>query len=184
MLGIILAPFCNIVHTHIFLAMRELSIFFCIAIILAGCDNTKKVQTESTTEVPEMTREELKAEPPVDREIDIAAEVEALLIGAWQWEKTICCGRLSKVISADSSDYELFLKFNVDSTVEFYHDEDLEKKVGYSVTSGNLIKGIPELTIEGERTAILRVTEDQLILDYSYIDLQTEYYYRVEEVDD
>lgn len=155
----------------------------CLTSLLAGCENTKKVQTDATTDVPRIEDEVFKRSP-VDREVNIVAETQALIIGIWQWEKTICCGRLSQVISADSSEYKLFLKFDVDSTVSFYHDDDLEKKVGYTITSGNLVKGIPELTIEGERTAILRVTNNQLILDYSYIDLQTEYYYKVNEVDD
>lgn len=111
--------------------------------------------------------------------VEDVALARKLVIGKWKWDKTICCSRRPEVEKPDPNDTPEYVVFRQDSSVAFYTGDSLKKKKHFRVKKGALVSNLPELKIEGQRTAILKVTKHQLVLDYSYIDLQTEYYRKV-----
>ena len=143
-------------------------------------DAEKEQETEQKTEKTKAT-ETLPNDNNEEKDyVHDATKASQLIVGKWKWEKTICCSRMPEVITPDKDEKIQYLEFTPDSTVIFYKGNEVQKRKTYRVNEGPLVPNMPEINIEGQRTGILRITDDQLVLDYSYIDLQTEYYDRVE----
>jgi len=165
----------------------SVTLFIALTVITAGltcCNTSKETEKTNTEEQQEQTNEEAKENMPSDNlneeAVQDASKARQILIGKWEWEKTICCGRRTEVIKPEDGDKTQHLAFKKDSTVLFYKGGEVEKRKTYEVKGGTLVNNIPEINIEGQQPGILRITEDQLVLDYSYIDLQTEYYRKVQ----
>ncbi len=161
--------------------------FITLTVIIAGltcCNTSKETEKTKTNEQQNQTDQEASENMPSDNlneePVQNASKARSILIGKWEWEKTICCGRKTEVIKPEDNDKTQHLEFKKDSTVLFYKGGNVEKRKTYEVKGGTLVNNIPEINIEDQQPGILRITEDQLVLDYSYIDLQTEYYRKVE----
>lgn len=100
------------------------------------------------------------------------------IIGAWKWYKTSCCFRQPRIAYADSLPYLKRLKFGTDGVLQMFHDDTLKAASVYEVKYGlRNDDARPVLKID-HRTALLAIRGDTLIIDYGYMDLQTEFYLR------
>lgn len=151
---------------------------------VTSCNTTKQTEkTKSVKREEQALQEDAIENIPSDNSnkepVQKASEARSILIGKWEWEKTICCGRKPEIMKPEDDKKTQFLEFKKDSTVLFYKGDEIEKRKKYKVNGGTLVNNVPEIDIEGQQPGILRIAGDELVLDYSYIDLQTEYYRKV-----
>ena len=103
--------------------------------------------------------------------------LQEMIMGAWQWDKTICCGRKQKE-TRDTSAQKLTL-FIDDHTIQYYRGKQL---TGTKVYRLSRLEDHPTIRLEDNpNAAFLTVGNDTLIIDFEYMDLQTEYYIRVKQ---
>lgn len=100
------------------------------------------------------------------------------ILGTWTWWKTDCCSRLPGTTYAKDVQYERTKVFSKGGTVETFHNDTLMQKGSYEVYYG-LMKDDdrPVLKIDN-RPALLYINGDTLVIDFGYMDLQTDYYLR------
>lgn len=100
------------------------------------------------------------------------------IYGKWRWVKTDCCGRMHQVIT-DTSDIPSYLVLEKDGKLKRLHGDKTQKVATYTYQQ-DLNLGYPTLSIsEVSQPALIHFVGDTLLVDYGYIDLQTEYYIKV-----
>lgn len=108
------------------------------------------------------------------------APLETLIVGNWQWAKTICCGRTPQTETAESLPAPKILKFQPGGMLQYFSGDskisDQTYKIVYELLKDD---GRPTITIGARQPALLFIEGDTLLIDYGYIDLQQEYYIRV-----
>ena len=103
---------------------------------------------------------------------------KSLLFGKWRWDKSICCGRMAKVI-VDTSKEKLTLDFKDGQIINYYRARRLVDTKSYRLGT---MADHPSIHLEGNpHAAFLSIQADTLIINYAYIDQQTDYYIRVKE---
>lgn len=99
------------------------------------------------------------------------------IVGEWQWAKTSCCGRVPKITTSKSENRNILLNLKADNSFEKFENSLLKEKGSYELN--NAIEGDTRTMIKLStipRNGYLFQQGDTLAIDYSYIDLQTEYY--------
>lgn len=105
------------------------------------------------------------------------------LTGTWTWVKTVCCGRIRTISTPESSSSTVSLMLNADHTYKKYRNDELKEgsfqtRIGindYAVETGDRRDVI---VFDTESAAYYYFLKDTLVIDYGYMDLQTEYYLR------
>jgi hypothetical protein len=108
----------------------------------------------------------------------IRAETNSIT-GQWQWLQTSCCGRVPKITTPKTENLNVLLILKVDNTFEKLENTTLKENGKYEINKtidGDKREMIKLSTIP--RSGYLYIQNDTLIIDYGYIDLQTEYYIR------
>jgi len=104
--------------------------------------------------------------------------IAAALPGEWIWIKSFCCGRTSTWHTPETDGSTASLLFTKEKAEHFkngksqssstynlaYFEEGAKDKIAYNESEG--------------RKAMIRLSNDTLVVDYGYMDLQTEYYVR------
>lgn len=104
--------------------------------------------------------------------------ITAALPGEWTWIKTNCCGRTATWKTPETEGYSASLLFTKEKA-EHLRNGKSQSNAPYSITyfeEGAKDK-IAYTESEG-RKAMITLRNDTLILDYGYMDLQTEFYVR------
>ena len=113
--------------------------------------------------------------------VDTTAQNQTLeqqIIGQWQWWKTNCCYRTPEITFADTTKPPLILKFEATGNLEYWSGDSLTNASFYEIKYGLMNDKRPVLKIGDRQPGLLLVKGDTLIIDYGYMDLQTEYYLR------
>lgn len=99
------------------------------------------------------------------------------LYGEWIWLKTHCCGRIMNV-TVDTAQTPTIISFTQDGKQLTYKGKQVARTKTYEFyIDPNL--GSPALKLEGvSAPALVHINGDTLVLDYGYMDLQTEFYVR------
>jgi len=145
-------------------------LFLFMSVILFSC-KTKKDVPQLNTEAVKNHQETIEEEP--------YADYYKKLEGRWIWLKTSCCGRVPKETNPQTTGFTIEFDFKPDKTFDAYRDGKLEKTLPYKL--GNYIfNETRPLMVMGEspRPAYILFRSDTLVIDYGYMDLETEYYIR------
>jgi hypothetical protein len=129
---------------------KFIGLFLGITVLMMSCSNTKKTVTE---------------QDPYD---------PALLVGTWQIEKEVCCGRNAVVTYGGTK--ELTIKAKDNAYILRENGVVLEKgtyKVDLKSEFG------PVVTFDQQFPAMYQIDGNTLILNWGYMDLQEETYKRV-----
>ncbi len=101
------------------------------------------------------------------------------IVGQWQWAKTSCCGRVPKITTPNTENLNVLLNLKADNTFEKFENTLLKEKGSYELN--NAMEGDTRTMIKLSvipRNGYIFRQGDTLVIDYGYIDLQTEYYFR------
>lgn len=98
------------------------------------------------------------------------------VLGKWQYVKSICCGR-APVTYPDS--LSTTVEFTSEGKVVYYHGKDFYKKLPFKVGMGEIYEGRPYLQIGNKYKGLLNIDGNNMVLDFGYMDLHTEYYTRI-----
>lgn len=104
--------------------------------------------------------------------------LETKILGSWEWLMTKCCYRTPRTYTSDTLAYKRILRFRKNGVLEYFNGDTLKKTASYEVGYGLMDDDRPVLNIDDTRPALLHIQNDTLIIDYGYIDLQTEFYRR------
>ena len=156
--------------------MNKALILFSIALVISAficCKNKKEVQKTENNQTEVVVKKATLPPPP-----DPFASIANKLDGKWQWVKTICCGRTPKETSPSTVGYTTALGFANNRELTFYRNDSIQTKGKYKITFGLNNDESDTMIIIGDtpRYGYFRFKEDTLIVDYGYIDLQTEFY--------
>lgn len=151
-------------------------LIFILCIILSYSCKTSKDQSKND---PVVTDVQLPVKPDTVR-VAPDAPLETLILGNWQWTKTICCGRTPYTETAESLPAPKILKFQAGGMLEYFSGDskisDQTYKIAYELLKDD---GRPTITIGARQPALLFIEGDTMLIDYGYIDLQQEFYVRV-----
>jgi len=157
--------------------MRYVS-FLLIMSVLFSCKTSKDQSKNEPATI--VTQDTLKEEATLDVPVNSNAPLETLIIGNWQWSKTICCGRTPYTETAESLPAPKILKFQPGGALQYFSGEnktsDQTYKIAYELLKDD---GRTTITIGARQPALLHIEGDNMIIDYGYIDLQVEYYQRI-----
>ena len=97
-------------------------------------------------------------------------ELTSAIQGKWHIEYEVCCGRTSATTYGGNKS----IRFNTKKfTYTIYEQNEVKQRGNYTLKTnkiGTLIQ------LENRFPAILRITNSQLFIDWSYMDLQREVY--------
>lgn len=136
-------------------------IFLSIAIILSilnSCKSTQKQHTVNNNTANKQTN------------------LQKQLQGNWQWIKTNCCGRLNTITTPESTEQNISYTFEK-TGVLIKNVNGNSETTTYSI--GNSFNAEKDTMLQlgnMPRPAYIHFKVDTLIIDYGYIDLQTEWY--------
>ena len=103
------------------------------------------------------------------------------LIGEWVWVKTSCCGRMTKDTSPSEEDPQKIISFDEKGAASYYSKGSVEKMDNFTYSTG-MMGTQTTVKIGDLQPAIYSITyDDKLVLNWGYMDLQIEYYERVEK---
>ena len=150
--------------------LRFCSVLFSCVLLIFSCKSSRE-QTKADS------AQQQRQEPT--KEVNQDDPIEKLILGEWEWQKTICCGRTPHTKTADSLKAPKILKFQKEGSLLYLSGNELTATDTYTISYGLQNNEQPLLSIgKGHRFGIIRIKDDQLIIDYGYMDLQTEYYVR------
>ena len=136
-------------------------------IFVLGCKSPKESLTIADTPTGSITIEK------ANEQLNIGEKI----IGSWTWQKTICCSRLPKTITSDTLDFPNILKFSPNGHLEYFNGNSLDKMATYEISIGLMDDQRPIIKINDGIPGFIYIKGDTLlIIDYGYIDLQTEFY--------
>ena len=148
-------------------------IIFFLCILLFSCKTSKDNSPQSNSIHPK----DVAAEPASAHDsLQSMVLYEKAILGIWKWWKTSCCFRQPRITYGDSLPYPKLLNFKLDGTLETFHGDTLKTKSSYEVNNGFQPGDNRPVLNLNHRTAFLFIKGDTLIIDYGYMDLQTEYY--------
>ncbi|HXH18690.1 MAG TPA: hypothetical protein VNJ07_06365 [Chitinophagales bacterium] len=140
---------------------------------LFSCKTSKDQSKTDAANMHQTKHEQIQKTEDGKSEQQLATRI----LGTWKWHKTRCCFRTPKTTYADSLSYSRIIKFS-DGTLQTFHGDTLKETSNYTVKYGlTEHDDRPVLQING-RPAFLYFIHDTLVIDYGYMDLQTEYYLR------
>ncbi|GIV33205.1 MAG: hypothetical protein KatS3mg031_0740 [Chitinophagales bacterium] len=103
--------------------------------------------------------------------------IEKKIQGAWRWYKTSCCFRMPRITYGDSLPQPKVLDFN-EGTVKYFSGDKLTDSLSYRIDYNLMRENRPVIVIGDKPPAFVYFKDDTLVIDYGYMDLQTEYYLR------
>lgn len=101
------------------------------------------------------------------------------LLGNWNWVKTNCCGRISKITTPKSTNTIIKYTFINNNVLVVTTNQNNDTSSYNIANSFNAEKDTMILIGNKKTPAYLHFFKDTLVIDYSYIDLQTEWYVKV-----
>jgi len=136
-------------------------------LIISGC-STKKVSSLKIE-----SKEETVVAPP-----DPFEDLKKRLYGQWDWMQTNCCGRTKNITTPESTQMTLSRIYLDDETVELYINDSLQSTVEFTLNLGFRGENDTMLKIGDGRAGYIRFNGDTMVIDHSYMDLQTDWYVR------
>jgi hypothetical protein len=109
---------------------------------------------------------------------DTFYKVKQQLSGNWTWLKTECCGRIKKISTPENTQTNIEKKFSMDGSVTTLVNGKIQNTLGYQILFSYLKDDNYMISIDDGRPGILHFFADTMIIDYGYVDLQTEWYLR------
>jgi hypothetical protein len=100
------------------------------------------------------------------------------LAGNWIWLKTDCCGRIKKTSTPKTTNTTIEKQFNTDGTVVVRTNGKSEGTLAYRLLFSYMNDNDTMISIDDGRAGLLRFFGDTLVIDFGYVDLQTEWYVR------
>lgn len=98
------------------------------------------------------------------------------VLGKWKFVKSVCCGRVQTTYP-DS--LNTTVEFTKEGKVIYYHGTEFYKKLPFKVGMGEIYEDRPYLQIGNKYKGLLTIDGQEMILDFGYMDLHTEYYTRL-----
>lgn len=143
--------------------------------IIKACTTTNRTQHMSVEE-----KEVLPNVSDNDRYVPIDSFylIKHQLSGDWVWLKTQCCGRIVNINTPESTKTTIEKKFSTDGTIYNIENGRTIGTSGYQIIKSYLSDDRYMISIDDGRPGFLYILGDTLIIDYSYVDLQTEWYLR------
>src|SRR5687767_11756183 len=93
-----------------------------LLIILSSCKTSEdQVKTDPTT----TAKEELPQEQAKPSEITQDGALEELILGDWEWTKTICCGRTPFTETSETLKVPKILKFQQGGVLQYFSGDAL-----------------------------------------------------------
>lgn len=124
-----------------------------------GTNNAEQVEQPTTT----------SPEPEVEGLIDIT--------GPWLWVKTNCCGRMQRT-SYDTTGMPTIVQIGTDGSYTQTNGDELQRKTTYKYSFDESLGNNVIKFEDRNMPAIIHFKADTMMMDYGYMDLQTEYYIR------
>jgi len=153
--------------------LRWKAILLCCSFFIFFCKTPKEHKQESAV-LKNAEQTELQAETDTPQ-----GSIEKLIVGEWQWDKTICCGRTPSTQTSESLKAPKVLRFNPDGTVQYFSGEEETSTQTYKITYAMRDYNRPVITLgDSPRAGLLFIRGDTLVIDYGYMDLQQEFYLR------
>ena len=150
----------------------KLNIYLFIVPLLLACIACNTPKNGESTPDTAQTKQPTKAPEPTP-------EVEALtdITGPWLWVKTVCCGRMQRT-SVDTSDVPTIVQIGSDGSYSQTHGNELQRNTTYKYSFDKSLGANVIKLDDRNMPAIVHFNGDTLLMDYGYMDLQTEYYIR------
>jgi hypothetical protein len=145
---------------------------FVLYLLYSGCKTSQNNQSPATPVVP------LISDGPRYTSTDTFYRVKQRLSGDWIWLKTECCGRIKNVSTPESTKNKIEKKFSTDGTVTTINNGKTESALGYQILFSYLNDNNYMISVDDGRPGLLHFFGDTLVIDYGYVDLQTEWYLR------
>ncbi len=139
--------------------------------IFSNCEGSKKTTDNSGD--PNPKEEKMNAE-----ENEKLEKLTEGLIGSWEWIRTDCCGRTSRTTYPSPEANKRIITFYEDGTVLFYTIDPDGDMIKQKFTEG-MMGNQTTVKIGPLQPAITEITDDTLMLNWGYFDLQIEYYKKV-----
>lgn len=139
-----------------------------------------KTAEESTDQINAATQYQKPKQEPAGNHAEIPQDnLEDLIFGDWEWEKTICCGRTPHTETPETLSSTKTMRFQKGGMVIFLSGNEITSNQTYQISYGLMNDDKrPVITIGASRPGLLFIKDDTLIIDYGYVDLQQEYYVR------
>lgn len=152
--------------------MKALSFLFAFAFVtlfLASCGRNSVAQEEATT--PEREYPDHPNAPLKQTYYDLE--------GSWRLYRIDCCGRMMDTLIVPEEHPEKVLNFSKSQVIVTSHDEKEGEKQMRQYTISQDEQGQMMIDLSGGRKGYLRIEDNKMIIDYSYMDLPKEYYKRL-----
>ncbi|TVR76976.1 MAG: hypothetical protein EA412_12460 [Chitinophagaceae bacterium] len=134
--------------------------------MFSSCKTKNTAQTDDITQNNE-EKVEMK---------DEISKMQEKLIGTWDWEYTVCCGRNPQTITPEMEGNTISLRFFENFTVLRVINGE-SKTITYDIHYSDIYPDRLFISFEdAQRPALIEIDEDKLLINYEYIDLQREYY--------
>ncbi len=153
--------------------MQIILLLFSVLLFSCKASKDQPKSEPALTDTPEQ-----KQEAEQTNEIQPDAPLETLILGNWEWWKTICCGRTPFTETSESLKAPKILEFQTGGALLYYSGTELTSTQNYKISYGLVNDDRPVINIGATRPGMLYIKGDTLMIDYGYVDLQTEYYLR------
>lgn len=153
--------------------------------LFSGCKGSKDATSGTVNTTNESFKEVVEINGGGESEmVNVRTGKKAMtdIVGEWEWVKTVCCGRMRGETYPKQGKPVKTISFTAEGRAVYYTSGEKDEVSEVPYTFGSLGE---QVTIKiGELTPALIVIADvkgveTLVLDWGYIDLQTEYYKRV-----
>lgn len=146
------------------LMMKHLSLIIILTVCFFSCKSKKESQ-------------QVLLETKENQQIK---SVNEKLLGSWNWVKTNCCGRISKITTPKITNTTVKYDFMSNNVLTVTTNQKSEI-ISYNIANSFNAEKDTMILIGNKKTpAYLRFFNDTLVIDYGYIDLQTEWYVKVQ----
>lgn len=150
-----------------------------LLILSLGSCKTSKEQVQSKPAAPsgfQPGREERHMNP--GEEALQPGILEEAILGDWEWEKTICCGRTPVRETPETTQTTKALRFQKGGLLQYLSGSEIISTQTYKISYGlrDSDDHCAVITIGAAQPGLLYIKEDTLIIDYGYFDLQQEFY--------
>ena len=134
-----------------------------------SCSETRQMSNQNGNEV-------ISGEKTNGKQTKITDEA---IIGTWQWVKTDCCGRINNTTYAKENEPKRIIEFSKSGVARYFERGEMDKMSQQKFSFGTL--GTQTTIKIGEyQPAIYTISENELVISWGYMDLQTEHYKRVQ----
>lgn len=99
------------------------------------------------------------------------------ITGPWLWVKTVCCGRMQRT-SYDTTGMPTIVQIGTDGSYTQTNGDVLQRNTTYTYSYDKSLGNNVIKFEDRNMPAILSFRADTMIMNYGYMDLQTEYYIR------